>query len=69
LVRPYFNGVTVATGDAGALADALHWIHEHHDRLPEMGQHAQQMAAAYSAQAWAQRWVSLARDLAEQRPA
>jgi glycosyltransferase involved in cell wall biosynthesis len=62
LVRPYFNGIGVATGDAEALARALRWAHDHHTDLPEMGRRASEMAAAYSAGMWAARWSEAARD-------
>ncbi len=57
LVRSHFNGMTVATGDARALARGMAWMHENHARLPEMGARSQQLAAAYSAQRWADRWA------------
>lgn len=55
-VRPLYNGYLVGTDDAGALAGAMTWMHEHHAELPEMGRRAQQMAAPYSAEMWARRW-------------
>jgi glycosyltransferase involved in cell wall biosynthesis len=61
LVRSYYNGVTVATDNAGALADGLRFIHDNADRLPEMGRRGRDLAAAYSAQIWAQRWYWAAR--------
>ena len=64
LVRPYFNGLTVPTGDVEALAQAMAWMHEHHDRLPEMGRRAQTHAAGFSAEVWAERWVNIIRELA-----
>ncbi len=57
LVRSFHNGLTVATGNVGALANGLTWMHEHHDRLSEMGARSQQMAAAYTADLWAERWA------------
>ena len=63
LVRSYYNGLTVATGDAEALADAMRWVHEHDDRLPEMGRNGCHFAAAFSTQVWAERWVNMFRDL------
>jgi glycosyltransferase involved in cell wall biosynthesis len=61
LIRPYYNGVTVPTADSDALARAMLWMHEHHAQLPEMGTRGQQLAAGYSAQAWATRWTEAAR--------
>jgi len=63
LVRPYYNGLGVATGNGGALASALRWCHDHHAQLPEMGARSRQLAAAYSAQAWADRWMRLFEEL------
>jgi glycosyltransferase involved in cell wall biosynthesis len=64
LVRPYWNGVTVATENADALAAAMLWAHENHEVLPEMGARARATATAFSAQAWAERWYRMCRDVA-----
>jgi len=56
LVRNDYSGMTVATANVDALAAAMRWVHDRHAQLPEMGARAQQFAAAYSAQAWADRW-------------
>jgi glycosyltransferase involved in cell wall biosynthesis len=55
LVRSCHNGLTVPTGDIQGLADGLKWMHDHYDRLPEMGRHAREFASAHSADLWAQR--------------
>lgn len=55
LVRSHHNGLVVPTGDVGALADSLVWIHRGHDRLPEMGRASRELAAPYSAERWADR--------------
>lgn len=57
LVRQFYNGVTVAAGDPAELARGLGWVHHHPDRLAEFGRRSQQLAAPYSAEAWADRWV------------
>jgi glycosyltransferase involved in cell wall biosynthesis len=62
LVRPYYNGITVATADPDSLADAMRWIHHHPELLPEMGRRGTELAGAYSAQAWARRWAETARE-------
>lgn len=56
LVRPYYNGITVAPRDVDGLARAMRWIHEHERELPVMGARAHVMAEAFSAEAWAERW-------------
>jgi len=56
LVRDRSNGLVVESGSAEALAGALCWIHEHHDRLPEMGRRGWALAEPFSAVAWADRW-------------
>ena len=56
LVRPHYNGLTVATGDTVSLASALTWMHENAARLPQMGARGPAMAAAYAAEVWADRW-------------
>lgn len=55
LVRTFDNGLMVPAGDSAALAAAMKWMHEQHGRLPEMGRRSQQLAAPFSAEAWAQR--------------
>jgi len=56
VVRPYHNGIVFAPGDVEALTRALRWIHNHESRLREMGRRGQPLAAAFSAEAWAERW-------------
>ncbi len=56
LVRPGQNGIVIPAGDAGALADALHWMHEHEAELPSFGDRGRDLAAAFSAQSWAEKW-------------
>jgi glycosyltransferase involved in cell wall biosynthesis len=56
IVRPYYNGIVVPPADTRALANAMHWIHEHAAALPAMGARGQALAQGYSAEAWAQRW-------------
>jgi glycosyltransferase involved in cell wall biosynthesis len=56
LVRHLHNGLLIATDHASALADAMRWMHEHYDRLPEMGQRAREFAMPFAAQRWAERW-------------
>jgi len=38
-------------------------LHDNQARLPEMGLRGQPLAAAYSADAWAERWVYVFRNL------
>jgi glycosyltransferase involved in cell wall biosynthesis len=56
VVRSYYNGIPVATANVDALLDAMRWMHEHHADLPEMGRRGTDLASAYSATMWAQRW-------------
>jgi len=65
MVRSCVDGLTVATDDAAALADGLLWMHRNYDRLPDMGGRGQPLAAAYSAQAWADRWAMWINELAD----
>jgi glycosyltransferase involved in cell wall biosynthesis len=69
LVRPGYNGCLVATADAGALAAALVRMHRQHDALPLMGRRSRELAAPYSAQMWARRWLEMFGELTECAPA
>ena len=63
LVQHLYNGFRVATNDPAHLAQAMSYIHEQHENLPEMGQRSQQLASPYSATAWANRWETMLREL------
>jgi glycosyltransferase involved in cell wall biosynthesis len=63
VVRDFHNGLSVATGDAADLAVALRWMHDHAERLPELGRNAQVAAAAYGADRWADNQIALAERL------
>jgi glycosyltransferase involved in cell wall biosynthesis len=67
LIRPERTGLTVPTNDTAAIARGMKWFHDHHDRLPTMGQFAKETAASYSAQNWAQRFIEMA-DAIRQKP-
>lgn len=56
IIRPYYNGLVIPTGDAAAITQAFRWIHEHEDRLPVMGARARPFAEAFGEDAWADRW-------------
>ncbi|MBL0928290.1 MAG: glycosyltransferase family 4 protein [Phycisphaerales bacterium] len=66
-VRSFHNGLTVATEDPAALARGMLWMHTNHHRLPDMGAHGRELAAAYSAERWAERWATAFRELLDQR--
>jgi len=68
MVRPYYNGIGVATGDIEALTSAMRWMHEHYERLPEMGRNGQCLARAFDAGLWAERWSMMFRELADEMP-
>lgn len=65
IVRPYYNGIVVASGDVAGLARAMRWMHEHESELPLMGRRGQALAEAYSAEAWAARWHNYFLELVE----
>lgn len=69
IVRPYYSGLLVAPRDAEALARAMHWLHDHADDLPLMGRRGQQLAAAFSADAWAARWYNYMLETLDTPPA
>jgi len=56
VVRTYYNGVVTPTDDAGALAEALRWIHDRRAIAPELGRRSRALAGPYGAEAWADRW-------------
>lgn len=64
VVRSFHNGLLTSAEDEAGLARAMRWMHEHVDRLPEMGRRSQELAAAFSAQRWADRWEDLFQRLA-----
>jgi glycosyltransferase involved in cell wall biosynthesis len=63
VIRSFFNGMTVTTGDAATLARAMGWMHDHHELLPEFGRRGSVLASAYAAQRWADRWESCIEEL------
>lgn len=67
LVRTCHNGVTCAPESAEALARAMAWLHERAEMLPEMGRRSAQLASAYSAQMWAERWVRMCQGMMRDR--
>jgi glycosyltransferase involved in cell wall biosynthesis len=67
LVRDYFNGRTFPAGSPQALAQALTWLHHHYDGLHSMGTRSQQLAAPYSADMWATRWLETLSEIASPR--
>jgi glycosyltransferase involved in cell wall biosynthesis len=54
VVRHLSTGLLVTTGDAAALADAFHWMHQHQPQLAAMGRASQQMARPFAADKWAE---------------
>lgn len=65
LVREYFNGLVVPTGDVPRLAGAMRWMHDHEADVPEMGRRGSQLADAFSSEMWAIRWDAALRNVAE----
>jgi glycosyltransferase involved in cell wall biosynthesis len=65
LIQREQNGLIFPANDPAALAAAMRWMHDHHDRLPEMGRAARDAAAPYSAQNWADRFQAMAAALRE----
>lgn len=59
IVRDFHSGFLVPAEDPAATSRAMVWLHEHAERLPEMGRHAAAEAAAHSAERWADRQVAL----------
>ncbi|GAB4515144.1 MAG: hypothetical protein Tsb0013_19630 [Phycisphaerales bacterium] len=57
LIREYYNGITFDVERTDHLTRAMMWMHDHHDRLPEMGARGVDLARPYSAEMWAERHV------------
>jgi glycosyltransferase involved in cell wall biosynthesis len=55
LVRSYFNGLTYPTDDAAALANAMCWMHDHTDHIPDMARGAMHFARAHTRDLWVTR--------------
>ncbi|MEM1422982.1 MAG: glycosyltransferase family 4 protein [Planctomycetota bacterium] len=55
IVREYYNGITFDVTRTDHLTRAMTWMHNHHDRLPEMGERGVDMARPYDAKMWAER--------------
>jgi glycosyltransferase involved in cell wall biosynthesis len=69
VVRSHYNGIVVGSGDVSALAAGMRWMHEHADRLAEMGARGQELAAPYAAEVWATRWEEILQSKSSNRPA
>jgi glycosyltransferase involved in cell wall biosynthesis len=63
LLRDYWNGISVASGNVESLARAFRWMHDHIAELPAMGQRAKDAAGAFSAEMWAIRWETMFKEL------
>jgi glycosyltransferase involved in cell wall biosynthesis len=63
LIRAEETGLVVPTNDSAAIARAMTWMHQHYERLPELGQAARAVAAPYSAENWARRFEDMAQRL------
>jgi glycosyltransferase involved in cell wall biosynthesis len=62
-VRPFYNGFVLPSGSVGRLAKAMSWVHGHSSLMPEWGTRSTELARAYSATAWADRWIATLTDL------
>jgi len=63
VIRPGYNGIIVPQENPEVLARALLSLHEHYELLSTWGKRAQQLAAPYAAQIWADRWHELLSDV------
>lgn len=60
IVRNLYNGLVVPTCHPTGLTNALRWMHDHHASLRKMGERSAQLAAPFSAEAWADRAIEIA---------
>jgi glycosyltransferase involved in cell wall biosynthesis len=63
LVQHLYNGLRVTTGDAGSLARAMRWMHDHPERLAEMGRRSRELSSPYTHRQWVTRWVAMLDEL------
>lgn len=63
VIKDFHGGFVVPPEDPSAIRDAMLWMHDHPERLPEMGRAAQHVASAYSAERWADNQLALFRRL------
>ncbi len=69
VIRPYYNGLVIPTGDTRAISQALLWMDTHYDRLPTMGARARPFAEAFGEEAWADRWEAFFSTLVDESTA
>jgi glycosyltransferase involved in cell wall biosynthesis len=55
VLREYYNGLTVRSGDPAALTAAMVWMHDNYQRLRTLGPRGRSLAQAHSAEIWAER--------------
>jgi glycosyltransferase involved in cell wall biosynthesis len=67
VVRPYYNGLIIPSGDVGALTSAMVWMHENYADLATMGGRSRPFGDAHSAEIWAKRWHAAAVETLEDR--
>lgn len=67
LVRDRFNGRVVPTANRSALSDAMSWIHANETELTEFGRRSSELANAFSAHQWAERWADEIEDICRNR--
>lgn len=63
VVRSLYNGIVVPTDSAGGLAEAMANMSSREAELPTWGARSRQLAAPYSSEVWADRWLDRIRRL------
>lgn len=63
LVRDRHNGRIIGSPNVDAIADALRWVASGYVDLAAMGRRSRELASAYSAERWADRWMAMAHDV------
>lgn len=64
VIRPFFNGFVVPTESPLAVAHAMQRLHHAEPELIAWGERSHQLASAYSASIWADRWLDACGQLA-----
>ena len=52
----FYNGLVTNEGSVKDMKEAMIWMHEHYEYLPEMGKRSLVQAAPYDSKIWAEKF-------------